>query len=155
MNQTIENLLNHTSIRRYLDKPIEPEILDLLLKVGIRASSAGNLMNYSLMVLDDKEKMKQIAEDAGIKEDLVQNPIYNTIFIKLIGELSKLILQKRDSTEIINQLTIINSYSTYWKERLKSKQDTKTSIKNFQKIDEDFLEEIDDYFANVEINFSI
>jgi len=65
LNQTIENLLNHTSIRRYLDKPIEPEILDLLLKIGIRAPSAGNLMNYSLMVLDDKEKMKQIAEDAG------------------------------------------------------------------------------------------
>ncbi|NHJ05579.1 MAG: hypothetical protein EAX90_12195 [Candidatus Heimdallarchaeota archaeon] len=94
-------------------------------------------------------------EDVDIKEDLVQNPIYNTIIIKLVSELSKLILQKRGSSEIINQLTIVNSYCTYWKERLKSKQDTKNSLKNFQKIDEDFLEEIDDYFANIELNSSI
>ena len=65
MNQTIKNLLNHRSIRRYLDKPIEPEIIDQLLEVGLRAPSAGNLMNYSLLVLDDKEKMTQIAKDAG------------------------------------------------------------------------------------------
>ncbi|HUU77172.1 MAG TPA: hypothetical protein VMX55_02425 [candidate division Zixibacteria bacterium] len=91
-------------------------------------------------------------EEVDIEEDLVQNPIYNTIIIKLIGEVSKLILQKRESTEIINQLVIVNSYCTYWKERLKSKHDTKISLKNFQKIDENFLEEIDDYFANIEIN---
>lgn len=65
MNETIDVLKNHTSIRRYLDKPIEQEKIDLLLQMGTRAPSAGNLQNYSLMVLDDKEKMTKIAKDAG------------------------------------------------------------------------------------------
>ncbi|MFW9924079.1 MAG: nitroreductase family protein [Candidatus Thorarchaeota archaeon] len=65
MNKTIDDLLNHTSIRRYLDKEIEPEVLDLLLQAGQRAPSAGNLQNYSLLVLDDKEIMEKIAKDAG------------------------------------------------------------------------------------------
>lgn len=65
MNETIESLLNHTSIRRYLDKPIEQEKIDLLLEIGSRAPSAGNLQNYSLLILDDKDKMKRIAKDAG------------------------------------------------------------------------------------------
>jgi FMN reductase (NADPH)/FMN reductase [NAD(P)H] len=65
MNETINSLLDHTSIRRYSPEPIEQEKLDLLLKIGSRAPSAGNLQNYSLVVLDDKEKMATIAKDAG------------------------------------------------------------------------------------------
>ena len=65
MNDTLKTLLEHRSIRRYLDKNIEPEKLNEILYAGIRAPSAGNLQNYSLLVLDDKEKMKKIAEDAG------------------------------------------------------------------------------------------
>jgi FMN reductase (NADPH) len=65
MNETIDLLKNHTSIRRYLDKPVEQEKIDLLLQMGARAPSAGNLQNYSLMVLDDKEKMTKLAKDAG------------------------------------------------------------------------------------------
>ncbi|MGC9780678.1 MAG: nitroreductase family protein [Candidatus Heimdallarchaeota archaeon] len=48
MDTTIECLLNHRSIRKYQDKSIEPKVLDLLLKVGIRAPSSGNLQNFSL-----------------------------------------------------------------------------------------------------------
>ena len=65
MNETLKLLENHTSIRRYLDKAIEPEKIELLLKMASRAPSAGNLQNYSLLVLDDKEKMAKIAKDAG------------------------------------------------------------------------------------------
>jgi nitroreductase len=65
MNETVKQLLDHTSIRRYADKPIEQDKLDLLLQIGSRAPSAGNLQNYSLLVLDDKEKMAKIAKDAG------------------------------------------------------------------------------------------
>ena len=65
MNQVIESLLNHRSIRKYSDKEIEPEVLQQVLEAGIRAPSAGNLQNYSLMVLDDKETMDAIGKEAG------------------------------------------------------------------------------------------
>ena len=65
MNPTIECLLNHKSIRKYADRPVEPETLSLLLRAGIRAPSAGNLQNYSLMVVDDEGVMARLAKDAG------------------------------------------------------------------------------------------
>ncbi|NHJ49240.1 MAG: hypothetical protein FK733_15735 [Asgard group archaeon] len=63
LNETINNLINHKSIRRYQNKEIEPEVLDKLLKVGLRAPSSGNLQNYSLLVVDDKEKLDFLAKE--------------------------------------------------------------------------------------------
>jgi len=65
VNPTIESLLSRTSIRRYADGPVEKEILELLLRAGVRAPSAGNLQNYSLMVVDDRNTLERLAEDAG------------------------------------------------------------------------------------------
>jgi nitroreductase len=63
MNDTLTSLMNHKSIRRYKDKQIEPEMLEKLLKVGLRAPSSGNLQNYSLLVIDDKEKLSLLSEE--------------------------------------------------------------------------------------------
>ncbi|MBN1329498.1 MAG: nitroreductase family protein [Candidatus Heimdallarchaeota archaeon] len=65
MNSTIDRLLNHRSIRKYINKPLEKDILDKLLEVGIRAPSSGNLQNYSLMILDDRKKLAIIGEETG------------------------------------------------------------------------------------------
>jgi len=59
-NAVIDNLMNHRSVRRFKSKPIEPEKLDLILNVGIRAATAGNLQQYSLIVVDDVEKKRAL-----------------------------------------------------------------------------------------------
>ena len=59
-NAVIECLMNHRSVRRFKPKPIEPEKLDLILKAGIRAPTAGNLQHYSLIVVDDVEKKRAL-----------------------------------------------------------------------------------------------
>ncbi|MCU0486878.1 MAG: nitroreductase family protein [Anaerolineales bacterium] len=63
MNAVIDCLMNHRSIRKFLDKPIEPEILDTILQAGTRAATAGNLQHYSLIVVDDKEKKRALWDD--------------------------------------------------------------------------------------------
>jgi FMN reductase (NADPH) len=65
VNPTVKSLMNHVSVRKYADRPVEPDTLSTLLEAGIRAPSAGNLQNYSLMVVDDREVMGQLAEKAG------------------------------------------------------------------------------------------
>ncbi len=60
MNPVVDCLMNHKSIRRFKSKPIEPEKLDLILKTGIRAATAGNLQQYSLIVVDDPEKKRAL-----------------------------------------------------------------------------------------------
>ena len=65
MNPTIDTLLNHTSIRNFADRPVGEEILNLLLEAGTRAPSAGNLQNYSLMVVDDRSTLEKLGQESG------------------------------------------------------------------------------------------
>jgi nitroreductase len=59
-NPVIDCLMNHRSIRQFKPQSIEPETLDLILKAGIRAATAGNLQAYSLIVVDDLEKKRAL-----------------------------------------------------------------------------------------------
>lgn len=62
-NPVIDCLLSHRSIRKFAPRPIEPEMLDLILTAGTRAASAGNLQHYSLIVIDDEEKKKALMDN--------------------------------------------------------------------------------------------
>ncbi len=59
-NPVIECLLNHRTIRRYKDQPIEPDKVELILRAGTRAATAGNLQLYSFIVVDDAQKKKEL-----------------------------------------------------------------------------------------------
>jgi FMN reductase (NADPH) len=60
MNSVIECLMNHRSVRRYSDKPVEPEILDVILTAGTRAATAHNLQSYTLLVIDDNDTLNSL-----------------------------------------------------------------------------------------------
>lgn len=59
-NEVISILKNHKSIRSFEKKKIEKEVLDELLTAGIRAANGGNLQGYSLVVLDDLDKLEEL-----------------------------------------------------------------------------------------------
>lgn len=59
-NTVIECLKNHRSIRTFLDKKIEKEVLKELIDCGTRAATGGNLQAYSFVIIDDKDKLKQL-----------------------------------------------------------------------------------------------
>lgn len=69
-NEVIECLKAHRSIRKFTDKPVEPEKLDLILEAGTRAATAGNLQHYSFIVIDDPVKKRELFDD-----EVVDNPI--------------------------------------------------------------------------------
>lgn len=56
MNETLELLRNRSSLRKYADKPISREDLDYILEVAMRAPTAGNMMMYSILVIEEQEK---------------------------------------------------------------------------------------------------
>ncbi len=59
-NPVIDCLMNHRSIRRFKSDSIPPELLDQLLRAGTRAASAGNLQAYSLVVIDDADRLEEM-----------------------------------------------------------------------------------------------
>ena len=61
LNGTIRGLLDRRVCRRFLDEDIEPDLLNLLLACAQSAPTKSNLQQYSLVVVRDRVKIKEIS----------------------------------------------------------------------------------------------
>ncbi|WP_027631510.1 nitroreductase family protein [Clostridium hydrogeniformans] len=59
-NEVIESLKKHRSIRSFKEKKIEKDILDEIIGVGLRAANGGNLQGYSLIIIDDLDRLEKL-----------------------------------------------------------------------------------------------
>ncbi len=60
MNDVINCLMNHRSVRNFSDKEISPDVLNAILTAGTRAATGGNLQLYSMLVLDEKSRLQTL-----------------------------------------------------------------------------------------------
>ncbi|WP_330959225.1 oxygen-insensitive NADPH nitroreductase [Photobacterium sp. 53610] len=65
MNQTIETILAHRSIRRFTSEPIQAEMLATILDCAIAASTSSFIQCVSVIRVVDTEKRVQLAHLAG------------------------------------------------------------------------------------------
>mgnify|MGYP003292183760 CR=1 FL=1 len=61
MNETIQLLLKHRSIRHYRDEKIAPDTLALILRAACNGSTLGNMQLFSIIVTEDKKLMEASA----------------------------------------------------------------------------------------------
>lgn len=74
----LETIFNHRSIRNYLEKEIEENVLNKILEAGTRASTTGNMQVYSMIVTRDKQ-IRQKLWEAHFKQNMVlQAPVHIT-----------------------------------------------------------------------------
>ncbi len=59
-NPVIASLMNHRSVRRFRQKPIEAEVQRVILAAGTRAATGGNLQLYSFVVVEDTAKREAL-----------------------------------------------------------------------------------------------
>lgn len=57
-----EAIQNRRSIRRYEDKPVEPEKIEKLLKAAMQAPSAGNQQPWEFIVVTNKDMLEKLAQ---------------------------------------------------------------------------------------------
>jgi nitroreductase len=69
---------NHTSIRKYKPDPIPDDLLNPLLEAGIRASSAGNMQTYSIIVTRDPDLRKRLHAALNQQDMVLTAPVYLT-----------------------------------------------------------------------------
>lgn len=55
-------IFKRISVRKYEDRPVEPEKLDRILRAAMAAPSAGNQQPWEFYVVTDKTKIKQLSE---------------------------------------------------------------------------------------------
>lgn len=61
MNTTLEVLLNRKSIRVYSDQPVTPNEKETILQAAMRAPTAGNMMLYSIIEVEDQALKDRLA----------------------------------------------------------------------------------------------
>lgn len=60
MNETIDLMLRHTSVRRFTEEPIVAEDLQAIISAGRAASSWKNFQSYSIIVVQSEEKKQAL-----------------------------------------------------------------------------------------------
>ena len=82
MGDYMERLItNRRSCRRYLDKNVEPEIIDRILRAMASAPTGGNSSGVEYTVIDDKDRVKQIWNVAYSKMEAAANRhVYTSSF---------------------------------------------------------------------------
>lgn len=73
MNSIIETILNHRSIRKFEDKPLTNEQIELIVASAQAASTSSFIQAYTIIGVTDPDKKKKLAELAGNQSYVERN----------------------------------------------------------------------------------
>jgi nitroreductase len=75
MNPVIETIMNRKSVRAYEDRPIPPEVKEMILTAAMRAPTAGNMMLYSIIEVGAQAKKERLVETCDNQPFIAQAPL--------------------------------------------------------------------------------
>ena len=61
-NPVLSNIMARRSVRKYLDKPVEHEKLEIVAQAGINAPSARNMQNWAVRIVENQNLMADVKE---------------------------------------------------------------------------------------------
>ncbi|WP_096189308.1 oxygen-insensitive NADPH nitroreductase [Evansella halocellulosilytica] len=105
MNDTIETLLNHRSIRKFKDKSLSQKQIKTIIEAAQMASTSSYIQAYSIIGIKDATKKERLAELAGNQNYVAKNGHFFVFCAdlyrhKLAGELEHIdVKQSIESTE--------------------------------------------------------
>lgn len=76
MNQVMKTMRNHRSIRKFADKDINKETLNSILETSQWASTSNNLQAYSVIIIKDKNKKKELAQFTGNQRHVAECQVF-------------------------------------------------------------------------------
>ena len=74
-NPTLNTIFNRRSVRVFKDNPVPGEIKDLIITGAMRAPTAGNMMFYSILEVDDQEKKAKLAVTCDNQLFIAKTPL--------------------------------------------------------------------------------
>tara|TARA_Y100000310_G_scaffold302635_1_gene340209 strand:- start:48858 stop:49517 length:660 start_codon:yes stop_codon:yes gene_type:complete len=74
-----EAILNRRSYDKYTDKKVDPKLILDILNVAIYAPSSGNMQNWNVVVVDNEDQRKKIAQASFNQLWMFQAPIHIVI----------------------------------------------------------------------------
>ncbi|MEA3375186.1 MAG: nitroreductase family protein [Chloroflexota bacterium] len=75
MNETLRLIQQRRSVRAYEDRPIERETVDTIINAAMRAPTAGNLMLYSILEIEDPAIKAKLAQSCDNQPFIARAPL--------------------------------------------------------------------------------
>lgn len=75
MNETLQVIANRKSLRAYAPTPITREETDMIIKMAMRAPTAGNMMLYSILEITLQETKERLAETCDHQPFIAKAPL--------------------------------------------------------------------------------
>lgn len=101
MNDTLNLLQSHRSIRSYSDTPVSDAMLDQIINAAWHGPTSMNAQEISLVVVRDAAKRARIAELAGGQPWIAQAPVFVTVVIDF--HKTELGVRKAGQTQVIHE----------------------------------------------------
>ena len=73
-NPMLQLIEERSTLRRYADRPVEPEVEQAIIRAALRAPTASNMMYYSIITIHDKELQKKLQEICNQQPYISQAP---------------------------------------------------------------------------------
>jgi len=71
----MEEIFKRVSVRKYLDKPVEKEKIEKILKAGMQAPSAGNQQPWEFYVVENKELIEKLSKVSEYSKFVKDAPV--------------------------------------------------------------------------------
>jgi FMN reductase (NADPH)/FMN reductase [NAD(P)H] len=75
MNETLQVIHQRRSVRAYEDRPVERETVDAIIGAAMRAPTAGNLMLYSVLEIEDPALKEKLARSCDNQPFIARAPL--------------------------------------------------------------------------------
>jgi len=75
LNETLSLIDNRRSVRAYQDRPIAPEVVDAIIQAAMRAPTAGNMMLYSIVEIQEQAIKEKLAVSCDNQPFIAKAPL--------------------------------------------------------------------------------
>ncbi|MBI5868669.1 MAG: NADPH-dependent oxidoreductase [candidate division Zixibacteria bacterium] len=72
----LDKLRSHRSVRQFTNEPVSDECLEAIISTAQRASTSSNLQSYSVIVVRDPERRKQLSPLCGGQAQVTDCPVF-------------------------------------------------------------------------------
>jgi len=86
ISETIEQIYQHSSIRKYNEEPVPKPMIEAVIAAGQRGSTSSNLQTYSVVAVTDSDMREELASLCGNQRHIRQAPV----FLAWCADLSRL-----------------------------------------------------------------
>jgi nitroreductase len=108
-SETINLLNERVSVRQFDTRPVGKPLLDGILSAAFRAPTSSNIQAYSVIVVNDPQTRKRIAEIAGGQQHIIDAPVFLAFCADLTRLEQAMKIHRHDMGETNLEMGLVSS----------------------------------------------